>query len=53
MGIGIPDLLLNFLSRHGCFKNNDSIFILKCRNRMFEYENNLEKLPSEIKRHNW
>ena len=49
------------LSFHDSFKNNDSVVILKCHNRMFEYylnkgsiifdcdKNNLERLPSEIK----
>ena len=36
-GIGIPDILLNMLSCHGFLKNNDSIVILKCPNRMSEY----------------
>ena len=36
-GIGIPDLLLNILSCHRFLKNNDSVFILKCPNRMSEY----------------
>ena len=36
-GIGIPDLLLNMLSCHGCIKNNDSVVILKYPNRMSEY----------------
>ena len=35
--IGIPDLLLNILSCHGFLKNDDSIVILKCPNRMSEY----------------
>ena len=35
-GIGIPDILLNMLSCHGFLKNNDSIMILKCPNRMSE-----------------
>ena len=37
LGIGIPYLLLNLLSCHGCLKNNDSVLILKCPNRMSEY----------------
>ena len=37
LGIGIPDLLLNLLSCHVCLKNNDSVVILKCPNRMSEY----------------
>ena len=57
----IPYLLMNVLSCHGFLKNNDSVVILKCPNRMFEYyfnkgfiifdcdKNNLERLPSEIK----
>ena len=36
LGIGIPDLLLNLLSCHGFLKNNDSVVILKCPNRMSE-----------------
>ena len=36
-GIGIPDLLLNFLSCNGFSKNNESVVILKCPNRMSEY----------------
>ena len=36
-GIGIPDILLNMLSCHGFIKNDDSIVILKCPNRMSEY----------------
>ena len=35
--IGIPDLLLIFLSCHEFLKNNDSVVILKCPNRMSEY----------------
>ena len=34
---GIPDLLFNFLSCQGFLKNNDSIVLLKCPNRMLEY----------------
>ena len=61
MGFGITDLLMNLLSCHGFLKNNDSVVILKCPNRMFEYyfnkgfiifdcdKNSLEELPSEIK----
>ena len=37
LGIGIPDLLLNLLSCHGFLKNNESVVILKCLNRMSEY----------------
>ena len=36
LGIGIPNLLLNLLSCHGLLKNNDSVVILKCPNRMSE-----------------
>ena len=36
-GIGIPDILLNMLSCHGFFNNNESIVILKCPNSMSEY----------------
>ena len=35
-GIGIPDLLLNMLSCHVFLKNDDSVVILKCPNRMSE-----------------
>ena len=37
LGIGIPDLLLNLLSCHGFSKNNESVVIIKCPNRMSEY----------------
>ena len=37
LGIGIPDILLNLLSCHGFLKNNDSVVILKCPDRMSEY----------------
>ena len=36
LGIGIPDLLLNVFSCHGFLKNNESVVILKCPNRMSE-----------------
>ena len=36
LGTGIPDLLLNLLSFHGFSKNNESVVILKCANRMSE-----------------
>ena len=36
-GIGTTDLLLNMLSCNGFLKNNDSVVILKCPNRMYEY----------------
>ena len=61
LGFLIPDMLINLLSCHGFLRNNDSVVILKFPNRMFEYyfnkgfiifycdENNLERLPSEIK----
>ena len=35
--IGIPDLLLNMLSCHLFLNNNDSVVILKCPNRIYEY----------------
>ena len=35
-GIGILDILLNMLSCHGFLRNDDSIVILKCPNRMSE-----------------
>ena len=37
LGIGIPGLLLNLLSCHGFLKNNDSVVIIKCPNRMSKY----------------
>ena len=37
MGIGIPDLLLNLLSCRGFLKNDESVVILKCPNRMSRY----------------
>ena len=37
LGFVIPDMLMNFLSCCGFFKNNDSVVVLKCPNRMFEY----------------
>ena len=61
LGFGIPDLLLNLLSCQGFLKNNESVVILKCPHRMFEYyfnkgfiifncdENNLKRLPSQVK----
>ena len=36
-GIGIPDIFMNMLSYQGFKKNNESIVILKCPNRMSEY----------------
>ena len=61
LGFGIPDLLFNLLSYQGFLKKNESVVILKCPNRMFEYsfnkgfiifncdENNLKIFPSEVK----
>ena len=61
MGLVITDLLLNLLSCQGFLRNNESVVILKCPNRIFEYylnkvfiifncdENNLKILPSEVK----
>ena len=61
LGIVIPDMLMNLMSCHGFLKNKDSVVILKCPKRMFEYYFskgftyfdctiiNLEKLPSEVK----
>ena len=61
MGIGISDLLMNFMSCHGFLKNKYYVFILKYPKRMFEYvflkgfihfdcnKSNLEKVPSEVK----
>ena len=37
LGIGIPYLLLIFLSCHGFSKNSESVVILKCPHRMSEY----------------
>ena len=37
LGIGIPDLLFNFVSCHGFSKNSESVVILKCPHRMSEY----------------
>ena len=37
LGIGIPDILLTFLSCHWFLKNNDSVVIFKCPNRMTEH----------------
>ena len=36
LGFRIPDLLMNLFSCQGFLKNNDSVVILKCPNRMFE-----------------
>ena len=61
LGFVIPYMLLHLLSCQGFLKNNESVVILKCPNRIFEYyfnkgfiifncdENNLKRLPSEIK----
>ena len=58
---GIPDLLLNLLYFQCFLKNNESVVILKCPHRMFEYyfnkgfiifdcdENKLKRLPSQVK----
>ena len=37
LGFGIPDLLLNLLSCQVLSKNNESVVILECPHRMFEY----------------
>ena len=37
LGIGILDLLMNLMSCRRFLKNKDSVVILKCPNRMFEY----------------
>ena len=37
LGFRIPDLLMNLLSCNGFLKNNDSVVILKCPNRIYEY----------------
>ena len=61
LSIGITDLLINFMSCHGFLKNINSVVILKCPKMMLEYyfskgftilecnDNNLEKLPNEVK----
>ena len=61
MGFGVPDLLLNLLFCQVLLKNNESVVILKCPNRMFEYyfnkeiiifnfdEKNLKRLSSQVK----
>ena len=61
LGIGIPDLLLIFLSCRGFSKKSESVVILKCLHRMSEYyfnkglvifdcdEVNLKRLPSQVK----
>ena len=36
-GIGIPHIFMNMLSCQGFIKNNDSIVIMKCPNRMSQY----------------
>ena len=40
LGNGITDLLLNLLSCQGFLRNNESVVILKCPNRMSEYHFN-------------
>ena len=37
LGFIIPDLLMNLLFCQGFLKNNESVVILKCPHRMFEY----------------
>ena len=37
LGFGILYLLMDLLSCRGFLKNNESVVILKCPNRMFEY----------------
>ena len=37
LGIGISDLLMTLMSCHGFLKNKDTVVILKCPKRMFEY----------------
>ena len=61
LGFRIPDLFVDLLSFQVFLKKNESVVILKCSNRMFEYyfnkgfiifdcdENNLKVLPSEVK----
>ena len=61
-GIGIPDIFMNMLSCQGFIKNNDSIVILKCTNRMSQYyfnkgfiqltchEDNLKQFPKRPKK---
>ena len=61
LGIGIPDLLMNFMSYHGFLKSIDSVFILKSPRSIMKYYfskvftilecnvNNLVKLPNDVK----
>ena len=61
LGYGIPDILLNLLSCQCFLRNNESVVVLKCPHRLFEYyfnkgfiifnfdENNLKIIPSQIK----
>ena len=37
LGIGVPDLLMNFMSCHGFLKNKNSVLIIKYPKRMLEY----------------
>ena len=37
LGFGILDILLNLLSCRGFLENNESVVVLKCPHRMFEY----------------
>ena len=37
-GIGIPEIFMNMLSCQGFLNNNESIVILKCPNRMSQYQ---------------
>ena len=61
LGIGITDLLMNFMSCHGIFKNINSVVVLKLPKRMLEYYfskgfiilecnyNNLAKITNDVK----
>ena len=61
LGIGIPYLLIKFMSCHDFFKNKNYIVILKYSKKMLEFYlskgfailecnvNNLAKLPNEVK----
>ena len=37
LGIGIPNLFMNLMYCHNFLKNKDSVVILKCPKRIFEY----------------
>ena len=62
LGIGIPDLLMNYMSCHSFLKNINTVVILKSSKRMLEYYfskwftilecnyNNLVKLTNDVKK---